>query len=77
MTDQQQDRPSLTLDGVRYFLDEFPDDLKVMSVDLIRVESELNELTFKTRLHSLAKEYLVSQIKKQTSEKGILGTPVN
>lgn len=73
MSDQQQDRPTLTLDGVTYNLDEFPEDLQVMSIDLIRVEKELQEINFKARVHSLTKEYLVAQIKKGTNEKGILG----
>ena len=73
MTDQQQERPTLTLDGVTYNLDEFPDDLKVMAIDLIRVEKELIEINFKARVHSLSKEYLVTQIKKGTNDKGILG----
>lgn len=69
----QIDVPTLTLDGVTYNLNEFPDELKVMAIDLIRVEKELQELSYKGRVHGLAKEYLVSQIKKGTNDSGILG----
>jgi len=75
MTDQQ-DRPSITLDNIKYNLDEFPEELKVMAIDLVRVDQELTELNFKTRVHNLAKQYLISQIKTQTTEQGILGTNV-
>jgi len=77
MSESQDQRPTLTLDGVTYNLDEFPEDLQVMAIDLIRVEKELIEINFKARVHSLTKEYLVTQIKKGTNDKGILGTPAS
>jgi len=73
---EQQDRPFITLDNIKYNLDEFPEELKVMAIDLVRVDQELTELNFKTRVHNLAKQYLISQIKTQTTEQGILGTNV-
>jgi len=76
MTDQGQERPSITIDGIKYHLDELPEDLRVMSVDLVRVDQELNDFNFKSRVYGLARQYLISQIKTQTTEKGILGTPV-
>jgi len=77
MSEQPTNRPTLTLDGIRYDVEAFNDELKVMATDLIRADQKLGELLYETRINQLAKDYLIAQIKQKTSEQGILGSPVN
>ena len=67
--------PKLTIDGISYEISSFTDELKAMASDLLRTDEKLAELLYETRIKSLAKDYLISQIKSKTSEAGILGTP--
>ena len=46
-----------------------------MASDLMRTDQKLAELLYETRIKSLAKDYLIGQIKAKAEEAGILGTP--
>jgi len=74
MSDQQQ-TPTLTLDGITYQINSFSDEMKGMASDLMRTDQKLAELLYETRIKSLAKDYLIGQIKAKAEEAGILGTP--